>query len=261
MRILIFGDVFAKPGRSAVLERVQDLREQHAIDLTILNGENTAGGSSITQPIAEQFFAAGVDVITGGNHSFDKTESAVYYDKQPRVIRPANYPAGTPGKGLYVGEKNGIKFAVMNFIGRVFMAPNADDPFRTADEIVKSLPEDVKVRIVDIHCEATSEKYAMGWFLGGRVSVVVGTHSHVPTADERILSGGTAYITDVGMTGSYNGVIGMDKEDVIWRFTRVPGKRAGHAEGDVWICAVVVDVDDETGKARSIERLKLSHQS
>jgi metallophosphoesterase (TIGR00282 family) len=260
MRVLIFGDVFGRPGRTAILDRIQDLREQYAADLTILNGENVAGGSSITQPIAEQFFQNGIDVITGGNHSFDKPESVIYLDKQPRVLRPANYPPGTPGKGLFIGEtKSGVPFAVMNYIGRVFMAPNAGDPFRAADEAVKSIPEDVKVRIVDMHAEATSEKYAMGWFLDGRVSLVYGTHSHVPTSDERILTNGTAYITDIGMTGSYAGVIGMNKEDVIWRFTRVPGKRAGHAEGDIWICAIVLEIDEETGRANSIERIKLTH--
>ena len=262
MRILFIGDVFARPGRTAVLERIQDLREQYKIDLALMNCENASGGSSVTQSIGEQLLAAGIDAMTGGNHSFDKQESAAYYEKQPRVLRPANYPDGTPGKGVYIGEtRNGVKYALVNLIGRVFMNPNSDDPFRAADQIVNSLPADVTVRIVDMHCEATSEKYAMGWFLDGRVSAVVGTHSHVQTADERILTEGTAYITDIGLTGSYNGVIGMNKDDVIWRFTRVPGKRAGHAEGDVWICAVVIDVDDETGKARRIERLKITHQS
>lgn len=262
MRVLVFADVFGKPGRTAVLERIQDLREQHRIDLALLNCENIVHGSSVTQPVGDELLRSGIDAMTGGNHSFDKPEAAQYYAKQPRVLRPANYPPGTPGNGLYVGEtKAGVKYAVMNFIGRVFMAPNADDPFRTAEAMVNSLPDDVKVRLVDMHGEATSEKYAMGWFLDGRVSAVTGSHSHVPTADERILPNGTAYITDIGMTGSYNGVIGMNKDDVIYRFTKVPGKRAGHAEGNVWICAVVIEIDEETGKAVSIERLKLSHLS
>jgi hypothetical protein len=262
MRILFIGDVFARPGRQAVLERIQDLREQYEIDLAIMNCENTVHGSSITESAGKELFRAGIDAMTGGNHSFDKPESGMYYDKEPRVTRPANYPQSSLGKGVYVGEtKNGVPFAVMNLIGRVFMTPNADCPFRTADTMLDSLPETVKVRLVDVHAEATSEKCALGWFLDGRVSAVVGTHSHIPTADERILPAGTAYITDVGLTGSYNGVIGMNKEDVIYRFTHVPGKRAGHAEGNVWICAVVIDVDEETGKARSIERLKLTHIS
>jgi len=262
MKILFIGDVFARPGRQAVIERIQDLREQYEIDLAIMNCENAVHGSSITEPAAKELFQHGIDAMTGGNHSFDKPESAVYYQKEPRVLRPANYPDGTPGSGVYIGEtRAGAPFAVMNFIGRVFMTPNADCPFRAADAIINELPETVKIRLVDIHAEATSEKCAMGWFLDGRVSAVVGTHSHIPTADERILPGGTAYITDVGLTGSYNGVIGMNKDDVIYRFTHVPGKRAGHADGNVWICAVVIDVDEETGKARSIERLKLTHIS
>jgi 2',3'-cyclic-nucleotide 2'-phosphodiesterase len=262
MRVLIFADVFGRPGRTAVLERIQDLREQYQIDLAVMNCENVVHGSSVTQSVGDELLRSGIDVMTGGNHSFDKPEAAQYYQKEPRVLRPANYPPGTPGSGLYIGEtRRGVKYAVMNFICRVFMAPNCDDPFRTADETVNSLPEDVKVRLVDIHGEATSEKCAMGWFLDGRVSAVTGSHSHIPTADERVLPGGTAYITDIGLTGSYNGVIGMNKDDVIYRFTRVPGKRAGHAEGNVWICAVVIDIDEETGKATKIERLRLTHIS
>lgn len=262
MRVLIFGDVFARPGRTAVLERVQDLREQYKIDLALMNCENVVHGSSVTPSAGEELFKAGIDVMTGGNHSFDKPESVLYLGREPRVLRPANYPQNTPGSGLYISETGqGVRYAVINLIGRVFMNPNADDPFRAADALLASLPADVKVRLVDVHAEATSEKYAMGWFLNGRVSAVTGTHSHVPTADERILSKGTAYITDIGMTGSYNGVIGMNRDDVIWRFTRVPGKRAGHAEDDVWICAVIVEIDETTGHATSIERLKLSHQS
>lgn len=262
MRVLIFADVFGRAGRTAILERIQDLREQYKIDLALMNCENSVHGSSVTQSAGEELLAAGIDVMTGGNHSFDKQDSAKYYQQQPRVLRPANYPLTTPGKGFYIGETNGgVKYAVANVIGRVFMAPNADCPFRAVDEFFKNLSDDVRVRIVDIHAEATSEKGAMGWFLDGRVSVVFGSHSHVPTADERILTDGTAFITDVGMTGSYNGVIGMDKDDVIYRFTRVPGKRAGHAAGDVWICAIIVEIDEETGKALSIERLKLTHHS
>lgn len=260
MRILFIGDVVAKPGRVAVLERIQDLREQHAIDLAIMNAENLAGGFSITPSIGEQLFAAGIDVMTSGNHIFDKKEAIPYIAKQPRLLRPANYPSGTPGSGIWTGQVAGVSVAVMNLLGRVFMPPS-DDPFRTADELLESLSGDTKVRIVDMHAEATSEKVAMGWYLDGRVSAVVGTHTHVPTADERILPGGTAYLTDVGMTGSYGGVIGMNTADVIARFTSATAGRAGHATGDVRICAAVVDVDVETGKARSIERLNLPHET
>jgi 2',3'-cyclic-nucleotide 2'-phosphodiesterase len=258
MNVLVIGDVVAKPGRIAVLERIQDLREQHAIDLAIMNAENLAGGFSVTQSLCEQLFASGIDVMTSGNHIFDKKEAIPYIAKQPRLIRPANYPANTPGNGMWTGTVNGTGVAVINIMGRVFMPPS-DDPFRVIDQLIESLPETTKVRIVDVHAEATSEKVAMGWYLDGRASAVLGTHTHVQTADERILPGGTAHLTDLGMTGSYAGVIGMKKEDVIVRFTSVLGRRAEHSTGDVRICCAVLDIDDETGKARSILRLNLPH--
>jgi metallophosphoesterase (TIGR00282 family) len=259
MKVLIIGDVVAKPGRMAILERIQDLREQNAIDLAILNAENLAGGFSITPSIGEQLFASGIDVMTSGNHIFDKKEAITYVAKQPRLLRPANYPPGTPGSGLWVGVVGDIKVAVISLMGRVFMPP-VDDPFRIVNELLSGLPADAKVRIVDMHAEATSEKVAMGWYLDGRVSAVVGTHTHVQTADERVLPGGTAYLSDVGMTGSYAGVIGMNKADVLARFTSATAGRAGHASGDVRICAAVVDIDDETGLARGIVRLNLPHE-
>ncbi len=260
MKVLMIADVVAKPGRMAVLERIEDLREQYNIDLAVMNAENVAGGFSITPPLAEQFLAAGIDVMTSGNHIFDKREVIPYIEHQPRLLRPANYPPGTPGRGVWRGEVSGCKIAVINLIGRVFMQPS-DDPFRTADELVNTLGADTTVMLVDFHAEATSEKYAMGWFLDGRVSAVVGTHTHVQTADERILPKGTAYITDLGMTGSHAGVIGMNREDVIARFTSVTSKRAEHAQGDVRICGVVLDVDETTGRAREITRLSLKHES
>lgn len=260
MKVLMIGDVVAKPGRLAVLERIQDLREQHDIDLAMMNAENLAGGFSITPSLGEQLFKAGIDVMTSGNHIFDKREAIDYIDRQPRLLRPANYPPGTPGNGLWTGEVKGVKVAVLNFMGRVFMPPS-DDPFRAADDLLRSLPAETRVRIVDFHAEATSEKVALGWFLDGRVSAVVGTHTHVQTADERILPQGTAYLTDVGMTGSYSGVIGMDKSDVIERFTSAIGKRAEHSKGEARICAVVIDIDEETGRARGIERINVSHES
>jgi 2',3'-cyclic-nucleotide 2'-phosphodiesterase len=256
MNILMIADVVARPGRLAVLSKIQALREQYKIDIATLNAENVAGGFSITPEIADNFFASGIDLMTSGNHIFSKQEIIPYIKKNPRLIRPANYPPGTPGNGLFVGEINGFKIAALNLLGRVFMQP-VDDPFRAADEAVKSIPDDVKIRLVDMHCEATSEKYAMGWFLAGRVSAVVGSHTHVQTADERILEGGTAYITDVGMTGSYAGVIGMDKEQIIERFTKFPARRAEHAKGNVWICAVVLEIDETTGKAEKITRLRI----
>src|SRR5215212_3374992 len=258
MKVLMIGDVVAKPGRIAVLERIQDLREQNQIDLAIMNAENLAGGFSVTPQLCEELFANGIDVMTSGNHIFDKKEAIEYIRKQPRLLRPANYPPNTPGSGYWEGEVKGVRVAVMNVMGRVFMPP-VDDPFRAVDQILSSLSAETKVRILDVHAEATSEKVAMGWHLDGRVSVVVGTHTHVQTADERILPEGTAYLTDLGMTGSYAGVIGMDKTDVLARFTSVTARRAEHASGQVRICAAVIDVDETNGRARKIDRLSLTH--
>ncbi|MEO6588518.1 MAG: TIGR00282 family metallophosphoesterase [Pyrinomonadaceae bacterium] len=256
MNVLMIADVVARPGRLAVLNNLQRIRDKYKIDIATLNAENVAGGFSITPAIADEFFAAGIDVMTSGNHIFDKYEILPYLDTNDKLLRPANYPPSSPGKGLFVGEINGFKIAVLNLLGRVFMPP-IDDPFRVANECVKAIPDDCKIRLVDMHCEATSEKYAMGWHLDGRVSAVVGSHTHVQTADERILPGGTAYITDVGMTGSYSSVIGMNKDHVLERFTKVPARRADHSKGNVWICAVVMEIDETTGKALHIERLKL----
>ena len=260
MKILVIGDVVAKPGRNAVLERLQDLREQNSIDFAIMNVENVTGGFSISPSHADRLFAAGIDVMTSGNHIFDKKEIIPYIERQPRLLRPANYPPKTPGHGVWGGEVKGVGVAVVNLMGRVFMPPS-DDPFRVADSVMDSLLPDVKVRIVDMHAEATSEKVAMGWYLDGRVSAVLGTHTHVQTADETILPNGTAYLTDIGMTGSYAGVIGMSKADVIARFTSVTFRRAEHSAGQVRICAAVVDIDENTGRAREIQRLNLSHES
>jgi 2',3'-cyclic-nucleotide 2'-phosphodiesterase len=255
----MIADVVARPGRRAVLDKIADLRKQYNIDIATMNAENVAGGFSITPAIADELFRNGIDLMTSGNHIFDKHEIIPYIQKNPRLLRPANYPPNTPGSGLFVGEINGHRIAVLNLLGRVFMPP-VDDPFRVARACVESIPDDVKIRLVDMHCEATSEKYAMGWFLDGRVSAVVGSHTHVQTADERILDNGTAYITDIGMTGSYAGVIGMEKADVIERFINFPARRADHAKGDVWICAVVIEIDEESGKAVNIERLRLEHK-
>ena len=260
MKILLIGDVVGKPGRAALLDRLQDLKEQHQIDFTIINAENVAGGFSITAGIAELLFSAGVDVMTSGNHIFDKHEVIDYIANQPKLLRPANYPPTTPGNGMWIGEVKGTRIAVINLLGRVFMAP-ADDPFRIANELLGSLDDNVKVRVVDMHAEATSEKSAMGWHLDGRVSVVYGTHTHVQTADERILHEGTAFITDLGMTGSYGGVIGMKKGDIIHRFMSPIHRKPDHSKSEVRICGAVLDVDEETGKARSIERINLSHES
>ncbi len=259
MKVLMIGDVVARPGRTAILDRIQDVREQNGIDLVVMNAENVSGGFSITPSHAGQLFNAGIDVMTSGNHIFDKREVVAYIERERRLLRPANYPPQTPGSGMWEGVVRGVRVAVLNLIGRVFMHP-ADDPFRAADTLLSTLSPEVKVRLVDIHAEATSEKAAMGWYLDGRVSAVVGTHTHVQTADERILPQGTAYLTDIGMTGSYAGVIGMVKEDVIGRFTSALHKRAEHSTGDVRICAAVIDVDETTGRAREISRLSLKHE-
>jgi len=263
MRILFIGDIFCRPGRSIVRERLKGLVREHSIDLVLANGENAAAGFGITPALAEDLFDLGIDVLTTGNHIWDKREIVDYFESVDgdvhgparRVLRPANYAADLPGRGLYEGRKNDVPYAVINLQGRIFMAAN-DDPFRTADRLLNQLK--AKIIFVDVHAEATSEKIALGWYLDGRVTAVVGTHTHVPTADERVLPGGTAYITDVGMTGPYEGVIGVKKELIIGRFLNNMPVRFEPATGDPRLCAVLVDGDDSTGKARSIQRLMLS---
>jgi metallophosphoesterase (TIGR00282 family) len=263
MKILFIGDIFGRPGRTIVRELLPKLVRDRKPDLIIANGENAAAGFGITPLLAEELFELSIDVITTGNHVWDKREILEYFQKvnghehsqARRVLRPANYPADMPGSGLYQGRKGDIPYAVINVQGRVFMASN-DDPFRVADSLLKKVT--AKVIFVDIHAEATSEKVSFGWYLDGRVTAVIGTHTHIPTADERILPQGTAYMTDVGMTGPYDGVIGVQKELVIGRFLNGMPVRFEPATGDVRLCAVLIDCDESTGKARSIERLMLS---
>jgi hypothetical protein len=260
MRILFIGDIFGRPGRTIVKDRLPGLVKQYGVDLIIANGENAAAGFGITPQLAEDLLELGIDVITTGNHVWDKREIVDYFESADgdqhnparRVLRPANYPADMPGWGLYEGKKDNVPYAVINLQGRVFMAAN-DDPFRTVDQLLKTIQ--AKVVFVDIHAEATSEKVSMGWYLDGRVTVVVGTHTHIPTADERVLPGGTAYITDVGMSGPYESVIGVQKELVIGRFLTNMPARFEPATGDVRLCGVVVDCDPATGKASKIERV------
>ncbi len=263
MRLLFIGDIFGRPGRTAVRHSVQNVVDEHKIDLVIANAENSAGGFGLTPQIAEELFELGISVLTTGNHIWDKREIIEYfnaaanepYSPARRVLRPANYPAGTPGIGLYQGTaKSGTPYAVMNLQGRVFMS-TIDDPFRVADELLKQVT--AKVILVDIHAEATSEKVAMGAYLDGRVTAVIGTHTHVPTADERILPKGTAYQTDVGMTGPYDSVIGVQKELIINRFLSGLPVRFEAASGDVRFCAVIIDCDEKTGRARTIQRIML----
>lgn len=236
-------------------QHLHHLQEEYAIDLTILNCENAAGGVGVTPKIADEFFDWGVDVLTSGNHIWDKKEIFRYLNENPRILRPANYPPDNPGRGkVVVKTRSGEEAAVVNLQGRVFM-PDTDDPFRVADRELAELPRHVKVVFVDVHAEATSEKMAMGWYLDGRVSAVVGTHTHIPTADETILPCGTAYQTDAGMTGPFMSVIGVMKEMALRRFlTQIP-ERFESASQDARLNGVVVDVDALTGKARSIERV------
>ena len=263
MRILFIGDIFGRAGRNIVRDRLPGLVREHSIDLIIANGENSAAGFGIKPALAEDRFEMGVDVITTGNHIWDKREIIDYFDipdknshdPSRRLLRPANYASGLPGWGVYEGRKGDVPYAVINLQGRVFMVAN-DDPFRPSAELLPAVP--AKVIFVDIHAEATSEKVSMGWYLDGRVTAVVGTHTHIPTADERVLPGGTAYITDVGMTGPFDGVIGVQKEQVLGKFLNNMPVRFEPATGDVRLCAVVVDCDESTGKARSIQRLMLS---
>src|SRR6202166_1358933 len=258
MRVLFIGDIVGSPGRQIVRERLADIVAQRQIDLVIANGENSASGFGMTPKIADDLLQNGIDVLTGGNHSWDRKEVLEYMPHQPRLLRPGNFPDGNPGSGVYAGTaKNGVKYAVLNLQGRVFL-PAIDDPFRKADAELAKLPPDVAFVLVDMHAETTSEKIALGWYLDGRVTAVVGTHTHVTTADEQVLPQGTAYITDVGMTGPHDGVIGVKKELVVNKFLNGMPGRFEPAPGDVRRCAVVVDCDEKTGKARAIERLMLS---
>ena len=263
MRILFIGDIFGRPGRNVVREQLEALVEEHGVHLVIANGENVAGGFGITPALAEELLELGIDVVTTGNHIWDKREIIDYFQSADgnqhsparRLLRPANYAPDLPGWGVYEGLKNNVPYAVINLQGRVFMASN-DDPFRIADQLLKEIK--AKVIFVDVHAEATSEKLALGWYLDGRVTAVVGTHTHIPTADEQVMPGGTAYITDVGMTGPYDSVIGVQKEMIIARFLNNMPARFEAATGDVRLCAVVIDCDEATGRARRIERLMLN---
>jgi 2',3'-cyclic-nucleotide 2'-phosphodiesterase len=264
MRVLFVGDIVGSPGRQIVRDRLADIVAQRQVDLVIANGENSASGFGITPRLAEELLKMGIDVLTGGNHSWDRKEILEYMPHEPRLLRPANFPDGNPGSGLYVGTaKNGVKYAVLNLQGRVFLTP-IDDPFRKADSELAKIPADVAFVFVDMHAETTSEKIAVGRYLDGRVTAVVGTHTHVATADEQILAQGTAYITDVGMTGPHGGVIGMDGNGIIAKFLNGLPARFEVASGDVQMNCVLVETDDDGPRnaagrlrARSIERLRL----
>ncbi|MEJ7605187.1 MAG: TIGR00282 family metallophosphoesterase [Bryobacteraceae bacterium] len=232
MNILFIGDIFASPGRSIVTDKLHSIISHEQIDLALANAENSAGGFGITPLIAEELLKMGLDVLTSGNHIWDKREIYEYLDRQPRLIRPANYVDELPGRGYAIWKaRNGVTCAVINLQGRAHM-PATECPFRKADQILAAIDPAIKVRFVDFHAELTSEKMAMGWYLNGRVSAVVGTHTHIPTADTRVLSGGTAYQTDCGMTGPYNSVIGVEKEIILRRFLTTVSSRAWRRHGE-----------------------------
>ena len=257
MNILFIGDIFAAGGRGIVAEHLAKLVAAYHIDLAIANGENSAGGFGITPSITEDLLSLGIDVVTGGNHSFDKREIHDYYEHQPRLLRPANYPPGLPGTGVFQGKaRNGVRYAVINLQGRALMS-NIDCPFRKADEILGTLEPEIRIRFFDFHAELTSEKVSMGWYLDGRATAMIGTHTHIATADTRVLPGGLAYQTDAGMTGPYNSVIGVEKETIIRRFLTGASGRMEAAREGVELHGVVIDVDESTGKARSIHRVEV----
>ena len=256
-RILFVADVVGEPGRRAVAAILPKLKEEHRPSLTILNGENSAGGFGLTVKTIKELKAAGADVITTGNHVFDQRDFVPELASQERVLRPHNYPPGAPGTGVWVVPAAGEEVLVMNLMGRLFMN-DLDDPFRTADAILAGHP-DLRIVFCDFHAEATSEKISMGWYLDGRVSAVIGTHTHVPTADARILPGGTAYCTDAGMVGPRDGVIGMDRENVLRRFLTAVPQKWRIADGAVTFNSVLINIDRLSGRATSIQRIDQVH--
>jgi metallophosphoesterase (TIGR00282 family) len=256
VKLLFIGDIVGRPGRDLVKAGLPALVARHDIDFVIANGENAAAGFGITREIGDQLFALGIDVLTSGNHIWDKKEVLDYIAAQPRLLRPANYPAGAPGAGAILATAaNGVRVGVVNVMGRVFLA-NIDDPFTTASrEVARLKAEGAQIVFVDVHAEVTSEKIAMGWYLDGQATAVVGTHTHVQTADARVLPQGTAYLTDVGMTGPHDGVIGVEKAAVIGRFLNALPTRFETASGDPRLHAVVVTADPATGRATAIDRV------
>jgi 2',3'-cyclic-nucleotide 2'-phosphodiesterase len=257
VKLLFIGDVIGKPGREALSRELHRIVDRHRVDLVIANGENSAGGFGLTAETAQELFKCGVEMITSGNHIWDKKESLEYIKREERIVRPANYPEGTPGKGsAIVRTPGGVKVGILNLEGRVFMN-NLECPFRCADREIAKLKEETPIIFVDFHAEATSEKASLGWYLDGRVSAVIGTHTHVQTADERILTGGTAYLTDAGMTGPFDSVIGVKKEEAIQKFITQRPAKFEIAKRDIRINGVVIEVDEKSGLALGIERINI----
>jgi metallophosphoesterase (TIGR00282 family) len=260
MNILIIGDVVGSPGRAIMKKALPQVVRKHDVDYVIANVENAAGGFGVTPELCQEFLAMGVDVMTSGNHIWDKREIIPAIGQFPQLLRPANYPAAQPGKGSHIGrgKDSRVPVATLNLSGRVFMNGSIDDPFQKATAEIEALRKEAKVIVVDMHAEATSEKTALGYFLDGKVSAVVGTHTHVPTCDHRLLPKGTAYCSDLGMTGPYDSVIGVEAEVIVQRFVNGMPGRFETAKGDPRFAAVVVDVDPQTGRARGIQRMLLS---
>jgi hypothetical protein len=256
MNVLMVGDVFGESGRAALARLLPRLRQEHAIDFCVVNVENAASGFGVTPQMCRQFLADGADVMTSGNHIWDRKEIVEYITKENLLLRPANFPTGTPGVGSITVKAGPHRVAVLNLMGRVFMSA-IECPFRTADALVPELRRETPIVLVDAHCEATSESQALGWYLDGRVSAVVGTHRHVQTADERVLPGGTAYITDLGMTGPTEGVIGVDRDLIIQRFVSQMPVRFEPAKGPAALHGAVITLDPETGRASAIRRLSV----
>jgi metallophosphoesterase (TIGR00282 family) len=260
MRILFIGDVVGRTGRNIVHERLPGLIAGWKLDLVVVNGENAAGGFGITEPIYNELIDAGADAVTLGNHAWDQREALVFIERAPRLVRPANYPPGTPGRGAALIDcKNGKRALIVNAMGRIFMDA-LDDPFAAIDRELNACPlrQGADAIVIDMHCEATSEKQAVGYFCDGRASLVVGTHTHVPTADHRLLSGGTAFVSDVGMTGDFDSVIGMVKDEPLNRFLRkIPGGKFEAASGAATMCALAVETDDATGLATQVGAVRL----
>lgn len=257
MRILFIGDIFGRPGRDLARRAIGALRKYRGVELVVANVENAAAGFGVTRDLAETLLDDGVDVMTSGNHIWDRKEAIDYIGLEPRLLRPANFPAGVPGRGVHVTRSAGEPVAVVNLMGRVFMTP-FDDPFAVANRELTALAGEARIVVVDFHAEATSEKLAMGWYLDGRVTAVVGTHTHVQTADARVLPGGTAYITDAGMTGPHDSIIGIETSAALGRFLTGLPARFEAATAHPRVNAVVIDADPATGRARSIERLDLT---
>ncbi len=258
MRILFIGDIVGSPGRDMLKKYLPKLKEKYRPTITIVNGENAASGKGITEKIYRQFLELGAQAVTLGNHSWDKKEIFDFIDDAKYLVRPANFPEGVPGKGIVYLKVNQLEVAVINLQGRTFMAP-IDCPFTKADELVAEARKRTPIIFVDFHAETTSEKQAMGWYLDGRVTAVVGTHTHVQTADERILPGGTGYLTDVGMTGPYDGILGMERDAVTKRFlTSLPVRFEVSETGQDQLSGVVIDVDDNSGKTKKLQRVQIN---